>query len=329
MKTIAFFNNKGGVGKTSLVYHLSLMFAEKGIKTLAVDLDPQSNLTSMFLDEEKLEKLWNDDQNGAIFHSLQPIIKGTGDILPPRIELINENMGLIAGNLALSRFEDFLSEKWSKCLDGNEAAFRVITAFYRIILSGARALDAKIVLIDVGPNLGAINRSALIASQQVVLPMAPDLFSLQGLRNLGPTLRDWRREWQDRLSRKPASLDIELPDGGMNPMGYLVMQHSMQKKRPVKAYVRWLDRIPEEYEKSVLNRSGTLFPTVENDPHCLALLRHYRSLMPLAMEARKPMFALKSADGAIGAHLDAVAKCYSDFLALAKRIAHEANIELI
>lgn len=57
MKTIAFFNNKGGVGKTSLVYHLAWMFTECGLKVLAVDLDPQANLTAMFLDEERLEEL--------------------------------------------------------------------------------------------------------------------------------------------------------------------------------------------------------------------------------------------------------------------------------
>lgn len=51
MKTIAFFNNKGGVGKTTLVYHLAAMIAERGERVLAVDLDPQANLTSMFLPE--------------------------------------------------------------------------------------------------------------------------------------------------------------------------------------------------------------------------------------------------------------------------------------
>ena len=58
MKTIAFFNNKGGVGKTSLVYHLAWMYARLGVNVLAADLDPQANLTSMFLDDEKLEPLW-------------------------------------------------------------------------------------------------------------------------------------------------------------------------------------------------------------------------------------------------------------------------------
>ena len=48
MKTVAFFNNKGGVGKTSLVYHLAWMFEHLGVRAIAVDLDPQSNLTSVF-----------------------------------------------------------------------------------------------------------------------------------------------------------------------------------------------------------------------------------------------------------------------------------------
>ena len=53
MKSIVFFNNKGGVGKTTLVYHFTWMLSEMGYKTIAVDLDPQANLTSMFLDEER------------------------------------------------------------------------------------------------------------------------------------------------------------------------------------------------------------------------------------------------------------------------------------
>lgn len=61
MKTLAFFNNKGGVGKTTLVYHLAWMFAEIGLSVLVADLDPQANLTSMFMSETELEKLWNEN----------------------------------------------------------------------------------------------------------------------------------------------------------------------------------------------------------------------------------------------------------------------------
>jgi cellulose biosynthesis protein BcsQ len=64
---VAFFNNKGGVGKTSLVYHLSWMYYDLGLQVIAADLDPQANLTAAFLNEDRLEEIWeNDTNNGSI-----------------------------------------------------------------------------------------------------------------------------------------------------------------------------------------------------------------------------------------------------------------------
>jgi hypothetical protein len=67
---------------------------------------------------------------------------------------------------------------------------------------------------------------------------------------------------------------------------------------------------------------------VDQDPYRLALLKHYRSLMPLAQEARKPIFHLKPADGAIGAHIQAVHGAYRDFSALAQEIARRTGVAL-
>ena len=326
MKSLAFFNNKGGVGKTSLVYHLAWMYASRGVSVLAVDLDPQANLSSMFLEEDRLVELWDDGGSGTLMDSLRPLMTRTGDIQEPQVELLNEKLGLVPGNLALSRFEDLLSENWPKCLDGEEAAFRVVTAFHRIILAAAERHPPDIVLIDVGPNLGAINRSALIAAEQVVLPLGPDLFSLQGMKNLGPTLRDWRKGWKKRLGELPAEAGVAAPEGEMRPVGYVVMQHGIRDSRPVKAYQRWMDRIPRVYRESVLDDRASTPPAPEIDPYNLALLKHYRSLMPMAMDARKPMFFLKPADGAIGSHGEAVKACYDDFRRLAKRIADGAGV---
>ena len=328
MKTIAFFNNKGGVGKTSLVYHLAWMFADHGIKTLAVDLDPQSNLTAMFLDEGRLETLWPDDEHpDTVYGAIRPILRGTGDIAQPHVEMITTTLGLIPGDLGLSRFEDKLSDAWPRCHNRDESAFRTMTAFHRLVQRGAE-WGAEVVLIDVGPNLGAINRSALIASDQVCLPLAPDLFSLQGLKNLGPTLREWRAVWADLLTKAPS--ELPMPKGKMEPVGYIVMQHGILDTRPVKAYKRWMDQIPSVYREAVLDVDEpiTLFlPSIAQDPYCLSLLKHYPSLMPMAMEARKPIFFLKSADGAIGAHIEAVKSCYMDFQKLARKIAMAAGIE--
>lgn len=227
---------------------------------------------------------------------------------------------LVVGDLALSGFEDELSAQWSACADGKERAFRVISAFWRIVTEAAERYHADLVLLDVGPNLGAINRSALVASDQVVIPLSPDLFSLQGLRNLGPTLGDWRRQWQLRRGYDPRPDRLPLPEGRMEPVGYVVLQHSIRLDRPAKAYGRWIRRIPRGYGEDVLGMEVPPTLQVREDPNCLALIKHYRSLMPMAQEARKPVFHLKPVDGALGAHLNAVRDAYVDFAHLAERI---------
>ena len=134
---VAFFNNKGGVGKTSLVYHLAWMYADMGQRVIAVDLDPQSNLTSFFLDEARIEQIWQTStEPDTIFRCIQPLIKGTGDILTPNlieVELDSVTLALLAGDLALSTFEDDLATVWPECADGRERAFRVMSAFWRVI----------------------------------------------------------------------------------------------------------------------------------------------------------------------------------------------------
>jgi len=326
---IAFFNNKGGVGKTSLVYHLSWMYADRGLRIVAADLDPQANLTSAFLDEDRLETLFLSDAHPeTVFGCIQPLKKGTGDVSAPHLEEITARLALIVGDMALSTFEDELSEVWPKCMDRVERAFRVTSAFWRILQAGAEAHHADAILIDLGPNLGAINRAALIASDFVVIPLGPDLFSMQGLRNLGPALRRWREEWTERVAKNPAK-GLSLPPGSIQPVGYMVIRHSIRLDRPVKAFDRWIGKMPGVYMESVLDQPTADPPSIDADPHRIAKLRHYRSLMPLAQEAHKPMFALKPADGALGGHTNAVKSAYTDFLDVARKIADRTGLKSI
>ncbi|ASU82039.1 chromosome partitioning protein [Nocardiopsis gilva YIM 90087] len=333
MTSIALFNNKGGVGKTTLVYHLAHMYQRLGARVLTVDLDPQSNLTSMFLDEDDLARLWNEaeqtfqfqqqklfptirtDSTGTIAEAVRPITEGTGDVEFIRPAQINEGLWLLPGDLELSRFEDDLSQSWGLTFKGDPKALRAMTAFYRIIQSARREIDPDIILIDIGPNLGAINRAALLSSDTVLMPLAAELFSLRGLRNLGPTLREWRRDWKELvLPRAPEQ--IELPAGDMHPLGYVIMQPTVRLDRPVLAYQRWLERIPLVYDRYVLGNDP---PSAKPD-HEIATIRNYRSLMPLAHDARKPMFDLRPADGAMGSTQAYVQTCRSEFEELTRRI---------
>jgi chromosome partitioning protein len=239
-----------------------------------------------------------------------------------------DGLGLIPGDLSLSGFEDRLAQAWPLCLDDNAAsakdAFRVTTAFYRIIRSAAMDRKSDVVLLDVGPNLGALNRAALIAADAVVVPLAADLFSLRGLRNLGPALREWRDGWSTRCQR-PHARGIELPSGTMQPIGYVVLQHAAKKaNEPARAYHRWIDKFPEAFHEELLEDPA---PT-GTDPYCLALVRHFRSLLPLSLEVRKPVFDLKAADGAIGNHATTVKDAARTFELLAREIAERAGVDI-
>ena len=328
---LTFFNHKGGVGKTSLVYHLAWMFSEMGRRVVAVDLDPQANLTSAFLPEETLEELWDSTdpapKGATVFQCVKPLTE-VGDILDPITQRISPSLHLVPGDLGLAGFEDHLSQEWPNSMGSGTLyrPFRILTAFWQIAQRAAHAHAADLILADVGPNLGAINRSVLIASNHVVIPLAADLFSLQGLSNLGPTLRAWRADWTKRLANWPASA-FALPPGDMKPVGYIVQQHSERLSRPVKAYNKWAVRIPALYREKVLQESAAGSATsIETDPHCLARLRHYRSLIPMAQEVRKPIFHLTAADGAIGNHSYAVAESSQHFRVLAETILRQIQI---
>ncbi len=319
---ITFFNNKGGVGKTSLVYHLAWMFTELGHRVVAADLDPQANLTSAFLAESDLERIWIEQAEApnTIYRCIQPL-QEVGDLRCPELITISPSLALIPGDLALSGFEDMLSQQWPESMGDSNLMrpFRVLTAFWQVLQMAAEQHRADIIFIDIGPNLGAINRSALIASNHVVIPLGPDLFSLQGLRNLGPTLRSWRNLWNKRVENWSQPM-FPLPKGEMRPVGYIVQQHTERLNRPTLAYDRWIRRMPSEYRSSVLGSSEPSPPSVKEDPHCLALLKHFRSLMAMAQEARRPIFELRPADGAIGSHKTAVDESYATFRALAEKI---------
>ena len=340
---LTFFNNKGGVGKTSLVYHTACMMEEMGLSVLVCDLDPQANLTSFFLSEKEVESIWerNNSEPNTIFRCIRPRVTGEGKALAPSLQQVSKHLSLLPGDMTLTDFEQELYAEWSGALEDEGfgvnrviRSFQTLCAFWDVIQMGAQSTSARVILADVGPNLGAINRAALIASDFFVTPLGADIFSLQGLRNLGPTVRAWRTGWEKRLNQNRTKLDFDVPSGKMSPLGYVVNQPgSVYANRPVKAYDRWVKRIPNAYHESVLGEAKEIIPPIGTDPetdqpHYLATVKHYRSLVPMAQEARKPIFRLTSADGAVGSHANAAYNARSDFRHITLKILNRMDIQI-
>ncbi len=112
----------------------------------------------------------------------------------------------------------------------------------------------------------------------------------------------------------------------MKPIGYTCQQHGVRLERPVKALDKWVKRIPDVYREYVLNDESV--NGIVDEEQCLATVKHYRSLIPMAQEHRKPIFKLTSADGAIGAHAHAVQDAKSDFRQLASKIADKMSMRI-
>ncbi len=262
-----------------------------------------------------------------MYKCVAPLTK-VGDFRPPTVYDVTRTLHLIPGDLSLSRFEDSLSAEWPNCLGSDDPyrSFRVTTAFWQVIMKGVEQCEADLVLVDVGPSLGAINRSALIATDFVVVPLGADLFSRQGLRNLGPTLQRWRKDWKMRrhhYKRPP----FVLPKGCMVPVGYLIQQHGVRLSRPVRAYDHWVNQMPAEYARHVMSESDDAVATPVDDRHRIATIKHYRSLVPLGQDARKPIFSLTPADGAIGSHAVAAKAAYTDFRELAEGLLRRCRVK--
>lgn len=219
MKIISVFNNKGGVGKSTLSFHLGKALGLIGKRVLFVDMDPQSNLTISAMRETELEKIWQEEdryidnyeemqkkypdnfkkiinKTRSIHFLLMPTEDGINDLeyLPPAKE-ISENVYMIPGRLSIHKFENKISERWSGLYQSDNLSIRTITCIRKICEKYANTLDIDYVLIDTSPSLGILNKTIISTVDGFIIPAQPDMFSLYGIRNIGNSLEMWGKEF--------------------------------------------------------------------------------------------------------------------------------------
>ncbi|MBV8095348.1 MAG: AAA family ATPase [Acetobacteraceae bacterium] len=310
-QSVCFFNNKGGVGKTTLVANLgaelSLNFEAR---VLVVDADPQCNLTQYVLgDEEVLETYNNSNDPESVYSVIRPLSlgKGYGTNLPIRQ---SEAFGfdIIIGDPRLALQEDLLASDWKDARGGGMRGIRTTFVFADLV-SKAKDLKYDFILFDMGPSLGAINRSVLLAMDFFVVPMSIDVFSSWAIRNIGNTINIWQRELKTgiALAEDPAELESIDRTRTIRFLGYVTQQHrerteedadldvvesdeasETRRKRIVQAYEEISEKFPEQISDSL----GRFLDCVEINPF-LGNVRHLGSLAPKSQSQHSPMISVR------------------------------------
>jgi cellulose biosynthesis protein BcsQ len=246
LQSISIFNNKGGVGKTTLTFHLAHALAELGKRTLIIDLDPQCNLTIFALPDETIWDTWSaeddyiDDfnstreKNQSVFNAmlekprsihfvLKPSEDGTAESpsLPPPFELA-PRLHLLPGRLTLHLFEDKISSRWSDVYQGDPLAIRTVTRVKTIAEEYANTHGYDIVIFDTSPSLGALNKTIISLVDGFVIPCNPDMFSLYGIRNIGNSLSIWKKQFETIFHLLSSEKRSYFPDEFVRFLGFTI-----------------------------------------------------------------------------------------------------------
>lgn len=306
MKIISLFNNKGGVGKTTYLYHIAHLISEK-YKVLVVDCDSQCNVSSYFLQDSQIEKEWK-DKGRSIYRIVEEIIEQIGDFRKREPLKINDKLYLVPGDIEFALFEDSLANTWITARGGQGAGLRLQSAIYRYIkwLDEEKEYKFDIVLFDLGPNLGSLNRSLLISSDYFIVPVAPDLFSIRGTENLGKRISEWSNEWQQTEQYKE-KFDFPVPNGKPKFLGYVAQHHNSRQRgneEMTKGWGIFGTKLEESIIKNIVEKLEPLNQVFNNNKNYkIGQIPNLHSLIPYSMNARKPIYQCDGSNGLKGAHI--------------------------
>ncbi len=258
-KKLVFFNNKGGVGKTTLAYNTAVEFANKGYKTVLIDLDPQCNLTRLALGEEYYENTIFSEMSCTVYDVLRGVVEGGSDIdTSAQFEQAKGSPGnlyLLRGDMRLSEYENILSTGYNAAAAGDQIGYFQTSAIDRFLREKGMSDEVDIFVIDTSPTLGLLNRVILLGSDYFVVPLMPDALSLQGIENLGTILEKWKINWRNTGKALAGEVQSQFVLNGEGLfIGYILNSYNVYGQKPIKDHRKWIDQIPGRVKEYLSER---------------------------------------------------------------------------
>jgi cellulose biosynthesis protein BcsQ len=305
-KRITFFNHKGGVGKTTTIFNLGWMLAEKGKTVLIVDADPQCNLTGMVLGFDGIntyEEFYARTTNNNIRSGLAPAFEAEPRMIGP-VECTpvsnRDGLFLLPGHIQLSEYEVTLG--LAQQLTSAILTLKNLPGSISYLLNiTAEDIHAEYILVDLNPSLSAINQNLLMTSNFFIVPTNPDYFSLMAINSLSRIMNSWKD-----LADKVYNTDIvqrssyPFPKPCLKFMGTIIQNFRKRGGDPAKAFQEWTTKIQAEIASDflpVLRRADCSIPDsrynelgIEN--YTLSMVPTFNSLIAKSQKYKTPVFAL-------------------------------------
>jgi cellulose biosynthesis protein BcsQ len=326
-RRISIFNHKGGVGKTTLTFHIAAALAGLGKRVLLVDSDPQCNLTSYLFEDKVIDDLLDhsdDPQGRTLWSALMPVAQGLGPVRKVRpFDLHVENLLLVPGDVRLSEFEPELNEFWAQCFQRKMRGFRGTTSLSTLVSLLTESSEIDYVFYDSGPNIGPLNRVILLDSDFFIVPVAYDLFSVRALKTFGRTLRSWIEDWQTISALAPSDTDL-LP-GEPVFLGYIPQNFRVYGGEPTREHLNFASKIDRRVQSEVVGVLRTvdehLAPRTVSESK-LGEVQNYASLVPASQKEGVPMWDVEGGSESLKSRAEAT------FDAIARKIVkltHKEN----
>lgn len=291
MQTLSLFNHKGGVGKTTLAINLADAMADLGKSVLLADTDPQCNLSSFYLQEADLDRLLGessgaaDDTAQTLWSAIEPVVLGRGsirDIVP--IE-ITEQIHLLVGDVLLSQYEEELPAAWTESFARRSRGYDVICALPEVARQAAVRVGADILIYDVGPNVGPLNRTILLDSDYFITPVHTDLYSLRALTTVGRSMARWLIDWKTVRQLATTQDQRRLPKGRPHYLGYISSAYKAYGGQKAQAHEHWEKMLPSRVKMKVVDELRRFDPELVGDaPYKIGEVKDFHSLAALAQE---------------------------------------------
>lgn len=322
--SIGFFNNKGGVGKTTLLCNLAGSLAiQHNKKVLVIDADPQCNASAYLLAEDALIQAFLGNDIYSIDSFFEPIRKGRGypTDLPDVSRSERFRLDVVVGDPKLSIREDLLATDWAATRNGDPRGFQTTYAFRELI---SRFGSYDFVFVDMGPSLGALNRSILLGVDQFLMPLSVDIFSLMAIENIIKSLDNWKRALSDAIQKHLDEEGDNFEIGGspvkwdLDFCGYVMQQYRAKSKGGVRQAVFAFERIIDKQREEI----SALCKFFGVDPEALDLgeIPTLSSVVPLSQQAHAPIFELSSKDGVVGSQYTRVSEAAEFFHKISRNL---------